>query len=264
MGQGIFGLVFQPPPSTYPKDPNLTWLRTRVNEDIPAFYLRREGAKFTLLFSHGNAEDLGLIVGYFRDMSLTHNVNVFAYEYTGYGNSSGQPREVAVYADVEAAFKYVRDQLGVPWEEIIPYGRSIGTAPSIHLASITAVRGIILQSPMASIFRIPFQFRFTLPGDVFCNIDKIDDVCCPVFIIHGTKDEIVPCWHGEALYERCRKKGTNYDAYIVEGADHNNLEVQAQDGFQDHFRKFLQFLEHSPITDSLRRQAATSVLRDQR
>ncbi|CAE8647986.1 unnamed protein product, partial [Polarella glacialis] len=92
MGNNLARLVFQPPHSSYGKDPNLIWLNTSRGEVIPAFFIKREGAHFTLLFSHGNAEDLGLIIRYFRELSHILSVNVFSYEYTGYGMSSGQPQ----------------------------------------------------------------------------------------------------------------------------------------------------------------------------
>lgn len=255
MGNNLARLVFQPPQSSYGKDPNLFWLTTSREEVIPAFYLRKPDAFFTLLFSHGNAEDLGLIIRYFKDVSHQLHVNVFSYEYTGYGMSTGQPQEAAVYSDIEAAFKYLREELRIPWTQIVPYGRSIGTAPSIHLAREYPVRGVILQSPMVSIYRIPFRLRFTLPGDIFTNIDKIGDVCCPVFVIHGTRDEIVPVWHGQALHEICVKKGTAYEPYVLEGGDHNNLEMQAGDAFLVRISAFLQHLKQTPISEKLQRQA---------
>eukprot|EP00930_Biecheleria_cincta_P003508 TRINITY_DN104443_c0_g1_i1.p1 TRINITY_DN104443_c0_g1~~TRINITY_DN104443_c0_g1_i1.p1 ORF type:complete len:287 (-),score=25.49 TRINITY_DN104443_c0_g1_i1:45-905(-) len=263
MGNNLAQLVFQPPQSSYPckslREHELIWLTTSMGENIPSFHIERppmERAHFTLLFSHGNAEDLGLIRGYFEELSRVLNVNVFCYEYTGYGPPQGrQPSESSVYADIEAAFTYLRDVRRVPWEQIIAYGRSIGTAPSIHLATMTPVRGLILQSPMTSIFRIPFRLRFTLPGDVFSNIDKIGNVCCPVFVIHGTRDEIVPCWHGQALHDACVKKGTAFQAYVVEGGDHNDLERFAADTFNDRFRHFLQHLKDTPVHDRLRSQA---------
>lgn len=260
MGTSLARLVFQPPQPSYTKDPNLIWLHTELGEVIPAFYIQREGAHFTLLFSHGNAEDLGLIIRYFREVSHILQVNIFSYEYTGYGMSTGQPQEQHIYADVEAAFKYLRDIIGVPWKQIVPYGRSIGTGPCCHLATRTAVRGVVLQSPMVSIYRIAIQFRFTLPGDIIANIDKVSQMSCPVFIIHGTRDEIVPCWHGQALYEACAKKDIAFDPHWVEGADHNNLETQAGDAFYDRFSKFLQHLETEPISDKLQLQAENSLL----
>merc|ERR1719389_935166 len=168
MGGAVEKLAFQPPRSSYNRDPNLIWLHTSENEIIPAFFIDND-AKHTLLFSHGNAEDLGMIIQYFREVSHILEVNIFAYEYTGYGMSTGEPNEQAVYADIEAAFKYLRDIIGIPWTEVVLYGRSVGSGPSIHLATRTAVRGMILQSPLLSIYRIAFHLRLTLPGDLFAN-----------------------------------------------------------------------------------------------
>jgi len=269
MGQHLAGVVFQPQPSSYDGkawrlhgggEIEHHWIRVNGAEPIPAYHFPVEGAHFTLLFSHGNAEDLGNIRDSFYIMSHELGVNFFLYEYTGYGIRSGQPSEAAVYSDIEAAFKYVRDELQVPWQQIVPYGRSIGTAPSIHLATRTAVRGLVLQSPMNSIFRIPFHLRFTLPGDRFCNIDKVGDVHCPTLIIHGTRDEIVPCWHGHALFEALRKKGVPCEAYIVEGADHNNLEMQADVAFTNRLHRYLVQLAETPLPDRLLQQADRSPL----
>lgn len=261
MGNNLAQLVFQPPQSSYEDSRHLIWLTTSTEQRIPAFYIKQEKAHFTLLFSHGNAEDLGLIRKYFREISFMLNVNVFCYEYTGYGVSTGrQPSEASVYADIEAAFTWLRDAKGTPWTQIIAYGRSIGTAPSIHLATITPVRGLILQSPMTSIYRIPFRLRFTLPGDVFANVDKIGNVRCPVFVIHGTRDEIVPCWHGQVLHETCVKKGTAYKAFVVEGGDHNDLESIAGEAFYERFRQFLQHLKDTPVDERLGSQEQISAI----
>lgn len=273
MGNKFNGLlmqaVFQPPSSSYGKDPSLIWLITDMGEVIPAFYIEAKDAgpeTFTLLFSHGNAEDLGLIIKYFREVSQELNVNIFAYEYTGYGMSTrctgSVIHENCVYADIEAAFKYLRDIMGVDWRKIVLFGRSIGTGPSCHLATRTAVRGMILQSPMVSIFRIPFHFRFTLPGDLFTNIDKVRDMATLVAIIHGTRDEIVPCWHGEAMHEALSKKGLAYPAFWVAGADHNTLEQHAGQAFFDHLRQFLDHLRETEVSPALQHQADTSTLRD--
>ncbi|CAM9558875.1 unnamed protein product [Heterosigma akashiwo] len=57
-----------------------------------------------------------------------------------------------------------------------------------------------------SAYRVAFNFRFTMPGDMFPNIDKMPDIECPVFIIHGTRDEVVPFWHGQELFLACKTK----------------------------------------------------------
>jgi len=258
MGSAITKIVFQPPDATYTKDPNLIWLHTSEHEVIPAFFIDKD-AKFTLLFSHGNAEDLGMIIQYFREVSHILEVNIFAYEYTGYGMSTGEPHEQAIYADIEAAFKYLRDIIGIPWTEVVLWGRSIGSGPSINLATKTAVRAMVLQSPLLSIFRVAVHSRITLPGDMFPNVDRIGQVCCPVYIVHGTKDEIIPISHTEELVKNCRQ-GIAYPPFIVENGGHNNLEIIARHSFYDNFLTFLQWLEKQEISEDLKQQAEESQL----
>eukprot|EP00747_Dinoflagellata_sp_TGD_P169482 gnl/TRDRNA2_/TRDRNA2_198541_c0_seq1.p1 gnl/TRDRNA2_/TRDRNA2_198541_c0~~gnl/TRDRNA2_/TRDRNA2_198541_c0_seq1.p1 ORF type:complete len:259 (+),score=39.35 gnl/TRDRNA2_/TRDRNA2_198541_c0_seq1:136-912(+) len=258
MGGAIEKLVFQPPDATYTKDPNLIWLHTAEHEVIPAFFIDRD-ARLTMLFSHGNAEDLGMIIQYFREVSHILEVNIFAYEYTGYGMSTGEPNEQAVYADIEAAFKYLRDVIGIPWNEVVLYGRSIGSGPSVHLATRTAVRAMVLQSPLLSIYRVAFASRVSMPGDMFTNIDKISSVKCPVYIVHGTKDEIVPFWHAEDLHRHC-EEGIAHPPHWVENGGHNNLELVAKESFYDHLLKFLQSLDNKEPSEDLKKQAAASLI----
>lgn len=149
--------------------------------------------------------DLGMIYDWFREVSRHLDVNVLAYDYDGYGLSEGAPSEKGVYADIEAAFNYLTDVLSVPPDRVILYGRSLGSGPSCHLAMKQSkegkpVRGVILQSPVMSAYRVAFHFRFSMPGDLFCNIDKVPHIRSPIFIMHGRRDEVVPFWHGQELY----------------------------------------------------------------
>lgn len=150
MGSQLTSLVFQPPEVTYVHGRDqLIWLRTNRNVQIPAFYIDQR-AKVTLLFSHGNAEDLGTIYDWFVIFSSRLKVNVFAYDYEGYGKSTGFPSEQACYDDIEAAYTYLTRSMHVPAENIILYGRSLGSGPSLYLAEKLAqqqvrIGGVILQ-----------------------------------------------------------------------------------------------------------------------
>ncbi|RHX96979.1 hypothetical protein DYB36_008048 [Aphanomyces astaci] len=224
------------------------------------------GAKYTLLFSHGNAEDLGMVYDWFREVSRRINVrrhiivvqstdvhilqvNVMAYDYTGYGISLGIPSEEAVYSDIEAAFAYLVNVKKTRPEHILLYGRSLGTGPSCYLAAKQSrlqapVGGVVLQvcashhtrlvplshacspsqSPLLSIYRVAFQFRFSLLGDMFCNIDHVGHIESPVTIIHGTRDEVIPFWHGEELFVACQAAWRSLPLW-VQDAGHNNIEA---------------------------------------
>lgn len=229
MGGTISALVFQPPNVSYNiVAVPLVWLQTESGNQIPAFYIDRK-AKVTLLFSHGNAEDLGLIYEWFVSLSAELKVNVLAYEFDGYGRSSAAlPSEQACYEDISAAYHFLTKELRQLPENIVLYGRSLGSGPTLFLAEKLArekvrLGGVILQSPITSIFRILFPFRWTLPGDHFCNIDKIGNVNAPLLVIHGIKDEIVPFAHGEELFLASQVEMRAKPLW-VDGAGHNNLE----------------------------------------
>ena len=196
MGDAISSLLFQPPPPTFLHPSRHFWLNTGHGSRIPAFFIERPAATVTILFSHGNAEDLGMIYDWFNDLARVLRVNIMAYDYTGYGKSNGTASEDNCYNDIDAAYKYLTEVRRIQPEQIVLYGRSLGSGPSCYLASKTAtcgrsVGGVILQSPLLSAYRVAFNFRFTMIGDRFPNIDYAPSIACPVFIIHGTQDEVV-------------------------------------------------------------------------
>ncbi|GAB5032411.1 serine protease [Nannochloropsis oceanica] len=195
---------------------------------IPAFYFDRS-AHLTVLVSHGNAEDLGMIYDQFFDFSRQLNVNVMAFEYSGYGKATGSPSEANCYADIDAAFKYLIETKKVVPSRLILFGRSIGSGPTCYLAERlseggTPVGGVILQSPVLSIFRVVFpNLRHTWWGDIFPNVDRMKRIESPVFVMHGTRDEIVPLGHGQELFLATPVKWRARPLW-VEGGGHNDLE----------------------------------------
>lgn len=253
MGSMIDTLLFQPPkPASYSNTPNFFWLYTALQSKIPAFYINQNPARPVVLFSHSNAEDLGMIYDWFREFARTLDVNVMAYDYTGYGLSEKKPSEEDFYADIEIAFSYLTDVLDKKPSEIILYGRSIGSGPSCHLALKQSLKGepvcgLILQSALMSAWRVALHFRFTLPGDSFCNIDKLPGIKCPVFVIHGRRDEIVPFWHGQELYLATDPR-YRYEPFWVPKAGHNNVEALLRESgvFFAKMREFFDFVEVGP------------------
>lgn len=83
MGDAISSLLFQPPPPTYLHPSRHFWLNTSEGSRIPAFFIEKPNAKVTILFSHGNAEDLGMIYDWFNDLARVLRVNIMGYDYTG-------------------------------------------------------------------------------------------------------------------------------------------------------------------------------------
>ncbi len=194
-----------------------------------------------------------MIYDQFFDFSRQLNVNVMAYEYSGYGKATGSPSEANCYADIDAAFKYLVETKKVVPKRIVLYGRSVGSGPTCYLGERlskegTPVGGLILQAPILSIYRVVLPLRFTLCGDMFPNVDRVPHIESPIFVIHGTRDEIVPFEHGQELF---LATPVQYRArpFWVEGGEHNNLEaLLRQEG--TYFSCILEFLREWCFTDS--------------
>lgn len=248
MGGTVAGLAFIPPSRTLPElksirdSPNFILVPGGIDpkDGVPPisalFYDR--GAAVTVLHSHGNAEDLVDIEGTLQSISQELNVNVLGYDYRGYGLSSGTCDEAACCCAVRACFGYLM-QRGTNGSSIILMGRSLGTGPTVDLAGREAgIAGVVLQSPLLSVLQTALSeplARAMQKADLFDNAQKISAVSCPVFVIHGMDDRIVPKRHGEEI---CRRAPNAIRPWWVEGCGHNDLHHH-----QDFYRKLGEFFQ---------------------
>ncbi|KAJ4822386.1 hypothetical protein Tsubulata_008922 [Turnera subulata] len=216
-------------------DVDVLKLRTRRGNDIVAVHVKHPRATATLLYSHGNAADLGQMFELFVELSNRLRINLMGYDYSGYGQSTGKASECNTYADIDAAYNCLKEQYGVKDEQLILYGQSVGSGPTVDLASrLPNLRGVVLHSPILSGMRVLYPVKKTYWFDIYKNIDKIGMVNCPVLVIHGTADEVVDCSHGKQLWELCKEK---YEPLWVSGGGHCNLELYPE--FIKHLKKFV-------------------------
>jgi len=199
-------IIFQPHASSYRDSefasamPAVQYIRIPSgNATISAIYLPNPSSKFMLLYSHGNGEDIGDDLPIFEEFRQA-GFAVFAYDYRGYGTSTGSPSEKGVYEDVHAAYVYLTQFVGVAPDHIISFGHSLGAAAAIELAATRPVAGLIADAPFVSAFRILTRVQL-LPWDKFNNAARIRRVHCPVLVIHGRADEVISYWHGKRIYE---------------------------------------------------------------
>ncbi|XP_048230449.1 alpha/beta hydrolase domain-containing protein 17B [Ricinus communis] len=225
-------------------DVDVLKLRTRRGNEIVAVHIKHPRATATLLYSHGNAADLGQMFELFVELSKRLRINLLGYDYSGYGQSSGKPTECNTYADIDAAYNCLKEQYGVKDEQLILYGQSVGSGPTVDLASrLPNLRGVVLHSPILSGMRVLYPVKRTYWFDIYKNIDKIGMVNCPVLVIHGTADEVVDCSHGKQLWELCKEK---YEPLWITGGGHCNLELYPE--FIKHLKKFVLTLGKSKGT----------------
>lgn len=232
--------IFLPQPSSYNDGPDILKLRSTNGNLISALLLPNPAAEYTLLVSHGNAEDLGDDRDWLEGLRRA-GFNVFAYDYQGYGTSQGRPSENGAYDDENAAYDYLTTNLKVAPDRIIIFGRSVGSGPAVHLAARRRAAGLILQSPFVSAFRVLTRLPL-LPFDKFPNSKEIGNVHCPLLIIHGVNDSVVGLWHGKRLFELANQPK---HFVAVEGADHNDLDIVAGARYPKAVQKFAASLGQS-------------------
>ncbi|MBO6101644.1 MAG: alpha/beta hydrolase [Opitutales bacterium] len=192
-------------------------IETSLGEKICALFLESPGSKNLVIYSHGNGEDLLEILPRLEQIRSL-GLNVLAYDYFGYGASEGKMSSKKMPAITEAVWSRAI-ALGFKPENITVMGYSMGSAAAVLLAAEKNPKALIVSSGFASAFRAVFP-KNPLPWDILKNADLIKRAKCPVLIIHGTRDRIVPFWNAKILL---KSAGEPKYFIVVRGAGHYNV-----------------------------------------
>jgi fermentation-respiration switch protein FrsA (DUF1100 family) len=182
-----------------------------------------------VLISHGNYGNIGYggrpqFYAWFRDLG----VNLFAYDYRGFGASDGTPSEAGVYADADAAYRYLTDSLHVPASRIILFGHSLGTGVTIELARHVAAAGMIVEDAYTSVANRGQEVFPLLPIRIiaksrFASIEKVGQLRLPKLFLHARHDRTIPIAHGRKVFaaaaepkEFVELEGGHADAYTAD------------------------------------------------
>lgn len=189
---------------------------------INGLHFYRNDPKGLILYFHGNTRSIKGWAKYARDF-YRYDYDVVLVDYRGFGKSTGKRSEKEMLNDMQ----YVYERLAEKYTEhhIIVYGRSIGSGFATKIASENKPRYLILDSPYYSFRKVAERFVPILPVRFVLRYhlrtDKwIRHVNCHTYIIHGTKDRLIPIRHSEALQKLNPSKIT---LIRIEGGRHNNL-----------------------------------------
>jgi len=178
-----------------------------------------------LLYCHGNAGNLSHRAFAIPNWQRSLHLPVLIFDYPGYGKSAGKPSEKQCYAAADAAYDWLTQTKGVPGDQILIYGGSLGGGVAVDLASRRPHRALILAKTFTSIPDVGQSIYPWLPvrwvmRNRFDNLSKIGQCRRPVFIAHGTADGLVPFPLAQKLYEAANEPKR---FFILEGRDHNDI-----------------------------------------
>lgn len=209
---------------------------TEDGERLSALHFRVEEPRGVVLYFHGNAGSLaswGDVAGDFVPLGY----DVVVVDYRGYGKSTGKIRhEATLFADAASIYDALVREYGEP--QIVLYGRSLGTGVAAKLAADRDPRRLVLETPYYDLPSVghdhyPLLFphlflRYRLP-----TAEHLERVRCPVDLIHGTRDKVVPYEHSERLQQRHPAVALE----TIEGGGHNDLRDYPQ--YHAHLRRIL-------------------------
>jgi len=210
---------------------------------LNGWYVRSPRARFTLLYCHGNAGNITHRVDSIKQF-VEAGLSVFIFDYAGYGRSEGRATEAGTYDDALAAWQHLTEEIGLEEREIIVYGRSLGGAVAIELATRVDVRAMILESCFTSMPEmgarvypwLPVRFLTRIHYD---SISRIPSLNMPKLFVHSLEDEVVPYGMGRRLYNRAPRP----KKFVKLRGGHNEAHLTSGSNYQFALREFLDGLE---------------------
>ncbi len=246
--ESLEGRLIYYPSRALDADPSSVGLEFRDVEFTAADGVRLHGwmipgrVPTTLLYSHGNAGNIGDRLPIARLLADALGVGLFMYDYRGYGRSEGTPSEAGLGRDALAARDAVA-RAGVAAEHVVYFGRSLGAAVTVDLALARPPRGVVLESPFASVRALA---NAVVPGAGYLfrtrwdSLARIGALRAPLLVLHGDADEVVPWAQGRAVFAAAPEPKT---FFTIRGGRHYGMEA----GWTEYWDAWRDFLAGLPV-----------------
>jgi hypothetical protein len=193
------------------------WITTKDKVKLHAWFVKANPNPRlcrTLIFFHGNAGNIGSRLPNIEILVKQLKTNVLILAYRGYGDSEGKPSEEGLKLDAEATLEYALEDDEIDNDRIFIFGRSLGASVGARLGSYKSnyLKGIILENGFTSIadmvdhlMPLVARFKFLIQRLFYPTLKYVKEITCPILIVRGVKDEIVPSFHGTDLYNAAAK-----------------------------------------------------------
>ena len=213
-------------------------------EKLNGWYFPADDSSFVVLFCHGNADNISYFIDSVKQLREL-GINVFIFDYRGYGRSTGRQSETGTYFDAVAAWNFLTQKKKIKRGNIIVLGRSLGGPIAAYLAKEYRPRALFLESTFTSIPDIAVQMYPYLPIKKFLRykyntIEYLKKVKCPVLVVHSSDDRKVPFSNGRKLFE----EAPGFKKFIELKGSHRDCFTVSLQTYQEGIREFLKELKH--------------------
>lgn len=206
---------------------------------INALHFKVKEPRGVILYFHGNRDNLQRWGKISSEIGHYFHYDIFVVDYRGYGKSVGIRSEEAINNDALFCYNYIKNNYAP--KEIIIYGRSLGTGVAACLAAQTKPDKLILETPYHSVKDLIEGYFSLISVDSkthykFASFEHLQHVNCPILIIHGNKDEVVPYASGKKLFNSLANKNATF--ITIDNGKHNNLS-----DYKDYWEALMDFLK---------------------
>jgi len=257
--------VFYPKPSVTPQSFDLEGvtlsdrsITVADSVDVNAWHLTQDDARATVLFFGGNGFYLVQSRSYLRALTRPP-VDALLWDYRGYGRSDGDPGVETFRRDALAVYDYLVEDGGVPPEQIVVWGHSLGSFLATHVATQRSVGGVVLENPATNVddwvdHLFPWYVRLFLGVDVDPslrqdnNLERVRDLSVPMLIVGGAADNVTDAAMARRLHEAAGSP--HKQLVVVEEGEHNGLHDHPE--VQSAYRTLVQRITdvYAPVTDT--------------
>ncbi len=222
-------------------------IETQDGEELRAWFLPHSDPLAEVVFFHGNAGNLSLWLDFLSKLAR-QRLAVLAVDYRGYGVSSGSPTEEGLLLDARATVQAFWERVHHPDRKVVYWGRSLGGVAASYAASVREPDGIILEATFPDKRSLLHHYpvlRILSPFSKYrlATVDYLTNRRCPVLVVHGSQDSVVPVSQGRSLFEQLNAPKK---LLIVEGAGHNDVEVIDPEVYWEGIATFLKALRDGP------------------
>lgn len=216
------------------------WLTTSDGVRLNGWFIPCPGSRRGILFFHGNAGNIShrlQTIRIFHDLGL----NTLIIDYRGYGRSGGHPSEKGIYLDADAAYRSLGSRPGIDPGSLVAFGRSLGGAAAIELATRRRLSALIVESAFTSTADIGRELLPFLPVRIlvtqkYDSIGRVRSIAIPKLFIHARDDEVIPFSHGRRLFEAAAEP----KRFVELAGGHNDAFLLPDNNYPELLRDFLE------------------------